>query len=147
MKYFAMFTVLVLAVLVAVSVPLAIAEEPVDTEAVKKSARVPLDVPAADKNRKNPEVSNADATAFGKKLFSSQCVMCHGKGGDGSGDLAMKLGMPVPDFTSAAEQKEWTDGEMFYVIVHGHGRMQGQHDRFKDEHVWGMVNHIRSLAR
>lgn len=148
MRYLVFTLFAVLAAAVALSLPVATAgdESEMSAEQAKASARVPLDVPAAEKKRLNPHRGNVEATKYAAKLFSSQCTMCHGKNGDGSGDLAASLEMPVPDFTSPSQQKEWTDGEIHYVIINGHGRMPATDDRFEDEHVWGMVNHIRSLS-
>jgi len=108
---------------------------------------VPEPIPEEAKRIKNPTTPTAESIENGKMWFSSQCTMCHGKNGDGTGDLVERLQLPMPDFTDAAQQRQWTDGEMFYVLTHGHGRMPDQKDRFKDEIKWNLVNYIRTLAK
>jgi len=108
-------------------------------------ALVPKPIPAKYKTMKNP-VSGIESIRYGGMLFSSQCAMCHGKAGKGDGDLAQRFELKIPDFSDPAVQKQRTDGEYFYIIIEGHGRMRGQGERFKD-HNWDLVNYIRSLAR
>ena len=113
----------------------------------QKAAMLPVVVPDAEKNRENPFAWNADARKKGKTYFSSQCTMCHGTDGKGSGDLVERLNLVrIPDFTDQAFQAKWTDGAMFYVIQTGHGAMPGQKERFDPEIKWGMVNYVRSFA-
>ena len=81
----------------------------------------------------------------GRNLFSSQCVWCHGPKGDGKGELALADNLPTPDFT-AAQQKKCTDGELFYILTHGHGSMPGQGSRLREKQKWDLINFIRSLA-
>ncbi len=45
-----------------------------------------------------------------------------------------------------AQQKKRTDGELFYILVHGHGGMPGQGKRLRPESKWDLINFIRSLA-
>jgi len=52
----------------------------------------------------------------------------------------------MPDFTSAQIQTDWTDGALFYVLTHGHGKMSGEGDRLEDETRWDLVNYVRSLG-
>lgn len=106
----------------------------------------PFVIPEAEKNRKNPIKPSRRSIAMGGKLFASQCAMCHGEKGDGQGDLARELGLSVPDFTDASQQKKRTDGELFYILTKGRGEMPGQGQRLRTEQKWHMINFIRSLA-
>ncbi len=110
------------------------------------SAKVPAKIPATAKNRKNPISPSAASLARGQRLFSSQCGTCHGAKGDGSGELAKSLGFAVPDFTTPTGKVTRTDGELFYILTHGHGHMPGEGERLDEEWRWDMVNHIRSLT-
>jgi hypothetical protein len=40
-----------------------------------------------------------------------------------------------------------TDGELYYTIAKGRGKMPGEEDRSKPAQIWHMVNYIRSLAQ
>ena len=45
------------------------------------------------------------------------------------------------------QQKKRTDGEMFYIITKGHGRMPADGERFEETWRWDLVNAIRTLRR
>jgi mono/diheme cytochrome c family protein len=111
------------------------------------SADVPEPIPAAAKNRQNPWPATAESIESGGRIFASQCAMCHGAKGDGKGDLAARLLYKMPDFTAPDAEKRRTDGELFYIVDHGHGRMTGEGDRLSDDTKWSLVNYVRSLAR
>ncbi len=106
----------------------------------------PLVIPEEEKKRENPYKGNEENLALGKKLFSSQCKMCHGPEGKGDGDLAAEEGYEMPDFSDPAQQKKRTDGELHYILFQGHGKMPGQGRRLREEQMWGMVSYIRTLA-
>ncbi len=110
------------------------------------ATKVPAKIPATAKNRKNPISPSAASLARGERLFSSQCGSCHGAKGDGSGELAKTLGFAVPDFTDPTRKVTRTDGELFYILTHGHGHMPGEGERLDEEWRWDMVNHVRSLT-
>jgi mono/diheme cytochrome c family protein len=105
----------------------------------------PLVIPESEKKKQNPVPNVPEAIAAGKSLFSSQCAMCHGRAGDGKGDLAADMKMKVPNFVTAAWQETRTDGEVFYILTTGHGDMPGE-KRLPDQSKWEMVRFIRSLA-
>ena len=48
-------------------------------------------IPAQEVQRANPVKPTEISIAAGAKYYSSQCAMCHGKDGDGKGDLAVQL--------------------------------------------------------
>jgi mono/diheme cytochrome c family protein len=56
--------------------------------------------------------------AQGARLFSRNCVSCHGADGRGDGPLAHSLDIPPADLTA---EHLWahTDGEMFWYLTHG----------------------------
>lgn len=107
-------------------------------------AGVPLVIPEEEKERENPFKGDEEAIALGKKLFSSQCTMCHGLEGYGDADLAADMQLAMPDFTSSKVRGR-TDGELFYILSKGHGSMPAQGDRMPEKNRWSMVNHIRTL--
>jgi mono/diheme cytochrome c family protein len=39
------------------------------------------------------------------------------------------------------------DGELFYVIKNGKGKMPGEGDRAKDDDIWNLVIYVRGLAK
>ncbi len=103
-------------------------------------------IPPEAAARVNPVKPGPESLAKGKKLYGFDCEMCHGKNGDGKGDMASDI-KNVTDFTNPDALKNRTDGELFYVIRKGKGEMPPEGDRAKDDDIWNMVNYIRSFAK
>jgi mono/diheme cytochrome c family protein len=116
-------------------------------EAPQEPVPAEFEVPPEEAKRKNPIKPDASSMAMGKRLFSSQCAMCHGKDGDGKGDLAEEMGLKLRDYRDPAALKEISDGELFYILSKGKGEMPGQGDRMSPEQRWHMINFIRWLAK
>lgn len=94
---------------------------------------------------KNPEKFTEDSVEKGKKLFATQCAMCHGTSGNGKGDLAEVMHVNPPDFTKPDALSARTDGELFTVINVGSPSMPGEEKRLKTNQAWDLVNFLRSL--
>jgi mono/diheme cytochrome c family protein len=97
---------------------------------------------------KNPVRFTDFSVEQGKKIFSTQCTMCHGKNGDGKGDadLLAEIKANPPDFTKADTLKNRTDGALFAIINTGSDVMPGQTERMDARHKWDVINYIRSLT-
>ena len=95
----------------------------------------------------NPVKATPASLAAGKKTYGYDCAMCHGKDGDGKGDLATDMKLKMLDYTDPAALKDMTDGELFYIIKNGKGDMPGEGDRAKSEETWSLVNYLRSFAK
>jgi mono/diheme cytochrome c family protein len=80
-------------------------------------------------------------------MYGFDCAMCHGKGGDGKGDVAADMHLNLRDYRDPTSLKGMTDGELSYIITKGKGEMTGEEGRLKPEEVWSMVNYLRSLAQ
>ena len=98
-------------------------------------------------NRKNPMAPNASSLAEGKKVFTVDCVMCHGPEGDGKGDVAVSMKLTPPDYRDEAAMKKFTDGELFDIITNGKGGMPAEGKRATPEQIWDLVNYVRSFAQ
>jgi mono/diheme cytochrome c family protein len=133
------------AALLAVATLLVLPGTPLAGDA-DKAAAVPEQIPYEAKWTNNPREATAESIANGKGIFASQCTMCHGKTGDGQGDLAIRLGYDVPDFTTGEAQKNRTDGELYYILTNGHGKMSGEGDRLSENVRWDLVNYMRALG-
>jgi len=106
----------------------------------------PAVISAEDKARKNPVKFTEVSVARGKKIFVTQCALCHGAKGDGKGELAADMKLNVPDFTKPDTLKEKTDGELFTTIGTGQDPMPAQAGRMTDLHRWNLVNYLRMLS-
>ncbi len=105
------------------------------------------DIPAEAAKRVNPVKSTPESLARARKWWKLDCTMCHGKDGDGKGDVAASMKLTPADFTNPATLKERTDGELFYIIKNGHQDMPPEGDRIKAEEGWDLVNYVRSLSK
>ncbi|MGO9830394.1 MAG: c-type cytochrome [Myxococcaceae bacterium] len=89
-----------------------------------------------------------DATK-GKPIYNSQCVICHGKTGDGNGPVGKGLS-PKPKAFSAGQLPP--DAELFKVIQKG-GKANGlskdmdAYPQFTDQQIWDVIAYIKTLAK
>ena len=74
----------------------------------------------------NPVKPTPSSIASGKKSYTYDCAMCHGKEGAGDGDLATDMHLNLRDYRDAATLKELTDGEIYSIIASGKGKMTGE---------------------
>lgn len=108
----------------------------------------PAAIPAEAKAKENPVKPTPEGLASVNKLFGYHCAMCHGKDGDGKGDLAISMKLDLKDWRDANSLAKMTDGEMFYIVTNGRGRMTGgEGDRTKEEVRWNLVNLVRSFSK
>jgi mono/diheme cytochrome c family protein len=116
------------------------------TSQAPQAAEAPI--PAEDAAKKNPVKPTPEGMAEAKKLFGYHCAMCHGKNGDGKGDLAADMKLELKDWRDPNSLAKMTDGELFYIITNGRGKMTGgEGDRTKEEVRWNLVNVVRAFAK
>ena len=109
---------------------------------------VPAPIPAEDAAKKNPVKPTAEGLAEARKLYGYHCAMCHGKDGDGKGELAAQIKLELKDWREASSIASYTDGQLFYIISNGRGKMVGgEGDRTKEEVRWNLVNLVHSFAK
>lgn len=95
----------------------------------------------------NPVKPTPYSLALGKKVFTSDCAMCHGKEGAGAGELAVTMKLNLRDYRDPASLKDMTDGEIYSIIASGKGQMTGEAGRMKPGQIWNVVNYVRSLSK
>jgi mono/diheme cytochrome c family protein len=113
----------------------------------QKAPAADYKIPAEASKLANPVKPTASSLAAGKKTYGFDCAMCHGKDGDGKGELATDMKLKLVDYRDPASLKDMTDGDMFYIIKNGKGDMTGEGDRSKPDEIWNLVNYVRSLAQ
>jgi mono/diheme cytochrome c family protein len=105
-------------------------------------------IPQQDTDKKNPMKPTADGLAEARKLYGYHCAMCHGANGDGKGELAEQMKLPLSDWRDPNALSKYTDGALFYIITNGRGKMVGgEGDRTKEEIRWNLVNLVRSFGK
>ncbi len=130
----------------------AIAEQQKDSgskpTAAQSTEPAPAPIPQEAKDKKNPVTPTPEGLATARKLYGYHCAMCHGQDGDGKGDLAVQMKLDLHDWRNPATIADMTDGELFYIITNGRGKMVGgEGDRTKEETRWNMVNLVRSFGK
>ena len=137
-------TVLVLSAILLASLGVAYSE-PNSTQ--EKPASTEPQMTPEDVAKKNPVAPTPEGLAEVRKLFGYNCAMCHGKTGDGKGDLVADMKLELRDWRNPASLEKITDGELFWVISNGKGKMPGEGDRTKERVRWNFVNLVRSFAK
>ena len=131
------------------TVGIAFAQQTQDKPKEGKAAEpAPTPIPAADAAKKNPVKPTPEGLAEARKLYGYHCAMCHGKDGDGKGDLAEQMKLDLKDWHDSSSISKYTDGELFYIITNGRGKMVGgEGDRTKDEVRWNLVSLVRAFGQ
>ena len=104
-------------------------------------------IPVDAVKKTNPVPATPESLARGKRQYGFDCAMCHGKDGDGRGDVAADLKLKMRDYTDPATLKDRTDGELFHIITNGKDQMPPEGNRVKPDEIWDMVNYVRSFAK
>ncbi len=117
-------------------------------DAAQAPETAPPPISADDAAKKNPVKPTPEGLAEAKRLYGYHCAMCHGKDGDGKGDLAGSMNLKLNDWRDASSIAKFSDGELFYIITNGRGKMVGgEGDRTKAETRWNLVNYVRAFAK
>ena len=95
----------------------------------------------AGKQLQNPVAFEKDSLWRGKRLWSANCLTCHGNGKE-KGPVAAFLPVPnlIEDF-----YKGRTDGYVFGVIHNGGAAMPRYGFKFSEREHWDLVNYVRFL--
>ena len=104
-------------------------------------------VPPEEAKRTNPTKATAASLAEARRFYGYDCAMCHGKDGDGKGDLAEQMKMQMRDLRDPATTEKMTDGELFYILTKGKGQMPGEETRLSNDQKWQLVNLVRAFAK
>ena len=99
-----------------------------------------------DAARVNPVKSSPEGLAEARKVFGYDCAMCHGDKGDGKGDVVESMKLTMHDWREPATLANVTDGEIFYILTKGKGKMMAEGDRLSEKLRWNMVNLVRAIA-
>jgi mono/diheme cytochrome c family protein len=101
-------------------------------------------VPAEYVGKANPVKPTAEMQERVKKLYGWDCAMCHGATGDGKGDMVADQKLQMNDFRESLAKM--SDGEIFYIIQNGKGKMPSEGDRANADTIWNMVTYLRKMS-
>ncbi len=104
----------------------------------------PWTAPAGEREKENP-IARAAGVPEGKKVFETNCSICHGPTGKGDGPAAAAL-TPKPTNLVSKEVQAQTDGALFWKISTGRGAMPSW-QTLPEKDRWSVVDFIRSLSR
>jgi mono/diheme cytochrome c family protein len=139
--------VLLFSAVLLVAAGICFAQQAQDKPKDQKTAE-PAPIPEADAAKKNPVKPTPEGLAEARKLYGYHCAMCHGKDGDGKGDLGEQMKLELKDWRDASSISSYSDGQLFYIITNGRGKMVGgEGDRTKEEIRWNLVNLVHSFAK
>lgn len=99
------------------------------------------------KELKNPVAMTSDSLRYGKQMYETTCVVCHGPAGQGNGYVVGENKYPMPPTLTSARVRNWEDGEIYHVITHGQGRMWSYKNQLYPLERWAVVNYVRALQR
>jgi mono/diheme cytochrome c family protein len=118
-------------------------EKPKDTQ----SAAGDYKISQEDIDKKNPVKPSPEGLAAARKIYGYDCAMCHGPNGDGKGDIVESMKLTMHDWREPAALEGKTDGELFYIITKGKGKMMGEGDRVSETVRWNLVNLTRAYSK
>ena len=136
-------------VVMAASLGMARAKQDASQEKPKEpqAAADEYKIPQEDIDKKNPVKPTPEGLAAARRIFGYDCEMCHGTKGDGKGDVVDSMKLTMHDWRDPATLAGKTDGELFYIITKGKGKMMGEGDRAAETMRWNLVNLVRSYAK
>ncbi len=94
----------------------------------------------------NPLPRTAETLAQGKQKFGERCSVCHGALADGNGSLTAAYGAK-PANLQAQQFRDYTDGQIYWVIVNGKNAMPSHAADLSSEQRWAVVHYVRALQR
>ncbi|MBL8526040.1 MAG: cytochrome c [Betaproteobacteria bacterium] len=95
----------------------------------------------------NPDPRRAQAIFEGTS-GSENCAICHGRKGDGRGELSRLYDPPPRNFACAQTVNGVPDGQLFWIIRFGSpGTSMPPHPGLSDDQIWQIVLHLRTLAK
>lgn len=104
----------------------------------------------AGESLKNPLAGSTDVEVMqlGERNYKNFCLLCHGAGGAGDGQVAPKfIGIKPPSLLTD-KIRNYPDGRIFHIITDGQGLMGTYIHQLPDEKGrWAVVNYVRKLQK
>ncbi|MBI2027566.1 MAG: cytochrome c [Deltaproteobacteria bacterium] len=86
---------------------------------------------------------------YGKFLYSSYCLPCHGITGEGYGPVSKReiAALLRPPSLKDGITRTWSDEQIHQLITQGRGRMGSYAHLINSEDRWAVVGYIRQLQK
>lgn len=101
------------------------------------------EVVSQESELKNPLPPAAESIAEGKKLFETNCFICHGQTSAERGPVGKKLAPPPPGLDPDMV-KGLSDSAIFKAVTFGFGRMPVFQDKLTPDERWKLVHYLRT---
>lgn len=98
-------------------------------------------VPTTAKGILNPLTWDKDVASAADKIYANYCISCHGIHGAGDGSKEKV------DYDLRSILDPLTDGELYWKITHGVGKMPSYAGVLTDNERWLMVLQLRHLPK
>ena len=98
------------------------------------------------KDLANPLPRTMEVLRLGRKMFSNNCLICHGPLADGTPILTAAYG-GKPANLQAKKFLDYTDGEIYHTIMRGKNAMPPFGGGFTEDERWAVVHYVRALQR
>jgi mono/diheme cytochrome c family protein len=98
-------------------------------------------VPEDKKGRLSTFPFDDNTKKAGEKLFTVNCMSCHGSPGKGN---FLKL-VPPPGDPATDKIQHNTDGEIFYKVTEGKGQMPAFKSVLTQSEIWNIISYLRSF--
>ena len=102
--------------------------------------------PEEAKKMKNPIKATKASIQKGKEIYEKKCALCHGIKGDGKGTASAGLN-PKPTNFKDSHGEKMTDGEHFWKITTGRGRMPSFAKDLTEEERWHVINYVNTFMK
>ena len=101
--------------------------------------------PAWADTLKKPFKVNKAVLNEGKLLYTTYCMSCHGKTGNGDGAPGMTFAKKPANFHDADVIRQ-SDGALFWKLTHGRGGMPAYGTALSEKQRWQIVAYIRDFS-
>jgi mono/diheme cytochrome c family protein len=99
----------------------------------------------AGQKLENPLPRTKASLERGRKIYNTNCFVCHGERGLGDGPVVNPF--PIPKSLQSEDMLRWKDGHLFHVITKGQGVMPSYAQQVQPEDRWAVIHYIRALQR
>jgi mono/diheme cytochrome c family protein len=108
---------------------------------------VTWEAPPEAKSIKRAAPADGKAAERGKRLYSQNCLPCHGQTGQGEGPMGKAIGVHPGNLTDRARMGKHSDGEIFWKSAKGKAPMPAFDQKLNEKELWDLVAYVRSLAK